>query len=76
MLNPYAKRILAAHERRYIHAATRRPPDPGRIFRWMAEMTSSDRGSYEAIACDMLKEFGYTVGSSSQAAPPQAASFS
>jgi hypothetical protein len=70
MLNPYAKRILAAHERRYIHAATRRPPDPGRLFRWMAEMTSSDRGSYEAIACDMLKEFGYAVGSSPQVAPP------
>jgi hypothetical protein len=44
---------------RSIHVNTKRPPDPGRIGRWRAEMPPEDQERFEAIAGSLLHGLGY-----------------
>ncbi len=55
-------RVVAAEERRSVHALTSRPPDPNRIGRWRQEMSEADRADFEAIAGPMLQSLGYDLG--------------
>jgi hypothetical protein len=43
------------------HAPTTRPPDPSKLDKWKAEMTSEDIAAYESVAGELLKELGYEV---------------
>jgi hypothetical protein len=51
----------AAEKRVGSHAMTQRPPDPTRLARWREEMSAADAAEFEAVAGDLLTEFGYEL---------------
>jgi hypothetical protein len=62
IMDPNARRITTAEERRSIHSFVSKPPEPTRVGRWRTGMTDSDRVCFEQIAGEMLREIGYDVG--------------
>jgi Sulfotransferase family len=57
-----ARRTLSGEERMHAHAMTTKPPQPGRVEVWREEMPAVDQREFEAVAGDLLAEFGYEIG--------------
>lgn len=62
VLGPDGEVVVRGEERGRIHAFTRMPPQRERAGRWRREMAEEDRGLFEEIAGDTLREFGYETG--------------
>jgi hypothetical protein len=55
--------VATATQRAAIHLLAAEPPSRGRICRWKREMSKADQDSFERIAGEWLREFGYEIGS-------------
>lgn len=57
-------RLVSRSERLGIHEMIGLPPQSGRVERWRREMSAEDRGAFERVAGETLKEYGYDLGPS------------
>ncbi len=55
--------VVSQADRRAQQEATTRPPDRSQIGTWQQRMTPADAARFEAIAGDLLREYGYLPGS-------------
>lgn len=60
--------VGVSEPRRRAHALTARPPQGDRVGVWRREMEQADLASFDAIAGDTLKEFGYSLAGEETAA--------
>ncbi|MCB1865051.1 MAG: sulfotransferase [Chromatiales bacterium] len=51
--------LVPRDQRRSIHAVTHRPPDPSQIGKWRAVYDAEVLARFNAVAGDLLREFGY-----------------
>jgi hypothetical protein len=59
---------LSVERRMKTHEMTTKPPSADRVQRWRKQMTEEQRLQFEEVAGDLLKDLGYPVGESVDAA--------
>lgn len=61
ILDPSARRITTAEERRRIHSHVSQPPQASLIGKWKHELADTQKQHFAHIAGAMLSEFGYEL---------------
>lgn len=53
--------VLTREQRLSQQKRTTEPPDPARVFAWKRSMSTEERGRFQLVAGDLLKDLGYEV---------------
>ena len=62
--------FISTQDRKDIHKLTSQPPQSQRVARWKTEMSEADQLTFEAIAGDILAQYGYPVSGHVQPSAP------